>query len=124
MKCTRGVPKVSTLIYKDTQYNSHQLIFVHNLCELQYTYSIVSAASVFQSCIRVFLAPKGSPPSVSVMLLSLENCVPCKYSFSNGNKSANRNQRVLDLANMVDVVIIHSKIQPQQRWQHHGITEV
>jgi len=60
------VPKVSGLVYKETRYNNtDQFIFLRNLRELQCTYSVVPAASVFQSYRRVRLAifaAEESPP--------------------------------------------------------------
>ena len=57
-------PLVAGLIYKVTQYNnSDQFIFLHDLYELQCTYAIISATSVFQSSRKVHhLAPEESPP--------------------------------------------------------------
>ena len=58
--CQRVVPKVLGL--KKQQYkSSDQFIFLHNLHKLQCTYSIVFAASLFQSWRRVQLAPEESP---------------------------------------------------------------
>ena len=46
---TRGIPKVSGLIYKETQYSTiDQLTFLRNLRELQGAYSVISAAFIFQ----------------------------------------------------------------------------
>jgi len=60
----RAVPTVSGLILKDKQHNnSDQFIFLHNLRELQCTFSMLSASSVFQSCRKVYDMPEVSQSS-------------------------------------------------------------
>ena len=71
----RVVPKISGFIYKETYNNSGQFIFLHDLLELQYTYSIVSAAAVFQSYRRVHLAPEESPTQTHSRHCHLKICV-------------------------------------------------
>ena len=59
----RGVSRKFLASYIKKKYNnSNQLIFLHNLRELQCTYSVISAAYVFQSCNRALHALKESPP--------------------------------------------------------------
>jgi len=111
----RVVPKVSGLIYKETQYNkSDQFIFLRNLCKLQCTYYTVPAASVFQSCRRVHLAilvPEGSPSQTQWCHCHLK--IVCHASVLS-SVGTSRSQRVLGLANVVDGVMIRSHIQSQQ----------
>jgi len=57
MTYTRVVPKVSGLIYKEIQYNnSDQLIFRHNLYEVQCIYSI-TAAFLYSTLVEEFILP-------------------------------------------------------------------
>jgi len=89
-------------------------IFSHNLCELQCTCSIVSAAFVYQPWRRVYLAPEERPPQTQWRHCHSKNV--CHWSLFSA-VGTNRSRRMLDLANVVDEVLIFSRIQPQQTSQ-------
>jgi len=87
----QGCPK-SFLPQKETtqQVTSYFFTFRHNLREPQCTYSILSAASVFQSCRRDRLAPYEVPPHLSDVIFTWKLCTKQMFFFSSGlNVAAN-----------------------------------
>jgi len=84
-------------------------LLFHIISANQCTHSVISAAFVYQSCRRVHLAPEERPSQTQWRHCHLKNVC---HSSALSAVGTNRSRRVLDLANILDEVIIHSYIQP------------
>ena len=116
----------SGLICKGTQYNkSDQFFFYVNSTNCTYIFhcSCSLFVVVYRRLHLAILATRQSPPHRPTQWrhcrLTWKLCAKQVF-FQQWEQKRSQPHRVLDLANMVDGVMIRSHIQLQQTWQHHS----